>query len=292
MKYIIFQINGGAGKCVMATAVCKAIKTAYPDYKLIVFSGHSEIFINNPYVEKTLQFGGVSYFYQDYIKDKECKVFLHDPYLDNAFVSQDKHLIKVWSEMFDIPYNNEMPELYLTQREIEFYQRNINLDKPILLLQTNGGGDANVKYSWARDLPSCNVVDVINHFKDKYAICHIRRQDQQEYRDTYSISASYREIMAFTLMSSKRLLIDSMVQHFAAAFKMPSVVCWVSNKPAVFGYDLHTNIQANPFTTKPDLRNAFLTEFNIGGDASEFAYNSENEIFDTNKIITALESIK
>jgi hypothetical protein len=96
--------------------------------------------------------------------------------------------------------------------------------------------------------------------------------------------------MAITLMSSKRLLIDSLVQHFAAAFKMPSVVCWVSNSPIVFGYDLHNNIQANSFTTKPDLRNAFLTEFNIGGDASEFSYNSEDEIFDTKKIIEALES--
>lgn len=292
MEYTILQVNGGAGKCVMATALCKVIKKQYPDSKLIVLSGHSEIFINNPNVYKSLQFGTISYFYQDYIKDKKAKIFMHDPYVDDSFRTQDKHLIQVWCEMYNLPYNNEMPELYLNQREIDFYQRNVNLDKPIFLLQTNGGGDANLKYSWARDLPSTTAIDIINHYKNDYAICHVRRQDQLQYSNTYSITASYRELMAFTLLSKKRLLIDSMIQHFAAAFNLPSVVCWIANSPTVFGYDIHTNIQANSFTAKPELRNAVITEFNISGAAEEFAYNSEDEIFDTQKIITAIDNQK
>lgn len=35
-KYVIFHAEGGHGKCVAATAVCRAIKKAYPDRKLIV----------------------------------------------------------------------------------------------------------------------------------------------------------------------------------------------------------------------------------------------------------------
>ena len=36
---IIFQIDGGIGKSIAATAVCKAIKAQYPNDKLIVISG-------------------------------------------------------------------------------------------------------------------------------------------------------------------------------------------------------------------------------------------------------------
>ena len=46
---IIFQINGGIGKVVMATAVCEAIKKKYPDSKLITISGYSDFFLNNPF---------------------------------------------------------------------------------------------------------------------------------------------------------------------------------------------------------------------------------------------------
>jgi hypothetical protein len=45
----------------------------------------------------------------------------------------------------------------------------------------------------------------------------------------------------------------------------------------------------NPFTKNPETRNAFLQEFNIGGDLVEFPYNSEDEIFNVEEIIEALK---
>jgi hypothetical protein len=94
--------------------------------------------------------------------------------------------------------------------------------------------------------------------------------------------------MAVALLSQKRLVIDSFMQHALAAFRLPAVACWVVNKPKVFGYDLHTHIFANDFTTKPELRNSFLSKFNIAGDELEFPYNNETEIFNADDIIAAL----
>jgi hypothetical protein len=47
------------------------------------------------------------------------------------------------------------------------------------------------------------------------------------------------------LRSQKRLLIDSCLQHAAAAFDLPSTVCWVGTSPEVFGYNIHKNISPN-----------------------------------------------
>jgi hypothetical protein len=285
---IIFQISGGLGKSIMATAVCSAIKKKYPEADLIVVSAYADVFLNNPNVHRAYNFGGVSYFYDEFIDGKEFKVFANDPYLETAHIKQNEHLIKTWCEMFDIPYNGEQPELFLTEREKQFYQNKFTTDKPLMVIQTNGGAQTEHKYSWSRDLPSTAVIKVIEQFKDDYYIAHIRREDQLNYDNTIPITDSFRGLCILLTLSSKRLLIDSFAQHAAAALGLPSTVCWITNKPKVFGYELHDNVLSNPFTNKPELRNAYLSKFNIAGDLIEFPYNSENEIFDVEVIIESL----
>jgi hypothetical protein len=285
---IIFQISGGLGKSIMATAVCSAIKKKYPEANIIVVSAYADVFLNNPNVHRAYNFGGISYFYDEFIDGKEFKVFANDPYLETAHVKQNEHLIKTWCEMFDIPFNGEQPELFLTEREKQYYLNKFTADKPVMVIQTNGGAQTEHKYSWARDLSSTAVLKIIDQFKDDYYIAHIRREDQIGYDNTIPITDSFRGLCVLLALSSKRLLIDSFAQHAAAALNLPSTVCWIANKPKVFGYDLHDNIQANAFTNKPELRNAYLSKFNIAGDLIEFPYNSENEIFDVETIIESL----
>jgi hypothetical protein len=286
---IVFQINGGIGKCVMATAVCEAIKKQYPKSKLIVVSGYADVFLNNPHIDRSFTFGGFTYFYEEYIKNQEFKIFAHDPYLQTEHIEQKEHLIKTWCEMFGIKYNGELPKIHLTDREVNYFKQKYASDKPILLMQPNGGGDQNLKYSWARDIPYQTVMDVVNAFKDEYNIVHIKREDQLGYEGTYPATDSFRSLVVGISLSSKRFFIDSFAQHTAAGLGLSSTVCWITNKPEVFGYEIHDNIISNEFTKKPELRGAYLSQFNIGGDLLEFPYNSENEIFNSKDII---ESIK
>ena len=286
---IVFQINGGIGKCVIATAVCEAIKKEYPESKLIVISGYPDVFLNNPNVDRAFAFGGFSYFYEEYIEDKEFKIFAHDPYLQTEHVEQKEHLIKTWCEMFNIPYNGELPRIYLTDREIKFFGNKFSSDKPLFLLQTNGGAPSDMAYSWSRDMPISVANDIVNEFKDVYNIIHIRREDQIPLENTIPITDSFRALAVLISLSRKRLFIDSFCQHTAAALELPSTVCWITNKPNVFGYEIHDNIISNIFTVKPELRNAYLSKFNIGGDLLEFPYNNESEIFDANAIISSVK---
>jgi hypothetical protein len=292
MKNIVFQIDGGIGKVIASTSVAKAIKKKYPNDNLIIISGYPEVYLNNPNVYKSLQFGNISYFYTDYIENKEALLFLHNPYLEVDYVQENKHLIQVWCEMFDLEYNGEMPEIYLTKRELDFYQHKYKSDKPLFLMQTNGGASADIKYSFARDLPIGIVEKVIERYKNDFNIVHVRREDQIGYANTTPIHAHFREILALTLLTSKRLLIDSFLQHACASMGLKSSVCWITNSPKVLGYELHDNILANPFTHQPELKNSYLSKFNIGGDPIEFPYKSEDDIFDIEKIFASLDKQK
>jgi hypothetical protein len=286
---IIFQINGGIGKCVMATAVCEAIKKQYPDCKLIVVSGYADAFLNNPFVDRALTFGSFNYFYEDYVKGQEVKVFAHDPYLETEHIQQREHLIKTWCEMFGLTYSGEQPKIYLTDREVNHFKQKYASDKPLLVMQPNGGGDQNLKYSWSRDIPYQNVVDVVDAFKEDYNIVHIKREDQPGYENAWPATDTFRSLVVGISLSSKRFFIDSFAQHVAAGLGLTSTVCWIVNKPQVFGYEIHDNILHNPFTKKPELKNAYLQQFNIGGDLLEFPFNSESEIFNSQDIIDSIK---
>lgn len=286
---IIFQINGGIGKVIAATAVCKSIKVKYPDARLIVVSGYPDVFLGNPNVDRAYAFGQQAYFYKEYIENQEIMVFAHDPYVEAKHIKQEEHLIETWCKLYNLPITKTVGELFLTQREIDFFSKKFLSDKPILLLQTNGGAESDIKYSWARDIPSYVVENIIYEFKNDYNIVHMRRDDQLQYEGTFGVSDTFRALLVLIQLSEKRLLMDSFGQHAAAALSKPSTVLWIVNSPNVFGYDQHTNIIANPETIKPELRNSYLNKYNISGDLVEFPYNKESEIFNVDDVIKSLK---
>jgi hypothetical protein len=289
---IIFQIDGGIGKSIMATAVCEAIKKQYPKDNLIVISAYPEVFICNPNVDKCLSHNNLNYFYQDFIEGKKVKAFLHNPYMETSHIQQECHLIQTWCEMFGVKYNREMPKLYLSNREINFYSQQYKSEKPIMVLQTNGGGaDQPLKYSWMRDIPNETAQEVVNHFANDYTIVHLRREDQLPLENTTPVTADFRALAVLIQLSEKRLFMDSFAQHTAKAMDLKSVVCWIGNKSSVFGYESNINIQANKETAVPELKQSVFSKYNITGNLFEFPYENESEIFSTENIINALTEL-
>ena len=292
MANIIFQIDGGIGKSVMATGVCEAIKKQYPQDTLIVITGYPEVFLCNPHVDKCFNHANMQYFYKDYVDGKDVKAFLHNPYLESNFIMRKEHLLETWCKMFGIEYNNEQPKIYLTDREINFYSKQFTSDKPIFALQTNGGGgNQPIKYSWARDIPNCVVEEVIKEYSKEYNILHIRREDQIGFQNTIPVQADFRALVVLIKLSKKRLFMDSFAQHTSKALDLSSVVLWITNTPTQFGYDTHKNIEAREENATPELRHSIFSKYNIGGDLLEFPYEREEDIFNVDEVLEALKTI-
>ena len=286
---IIFQINGGIGKCIMGTAICEILKKKYPESKLIVVSGYPDVFLNNPFVDRAYNFGEHKYFYSDYIENDDFKIFAHDPYLDTEHLKSEEHVIQTWCKLFDLEYNGEKTNIFITEREQQFYSKKYITDKPIMVIQTSGGVEQDIKYSWARDIPNHIAQQVVDKLKYAYTIFHIRRDDQLALRDTVQLTDSFRAVATVISISSKRLFMDSFAQHAASALEMSSTVLWVANSPKVFGYGLNKNIIHNEFTKKPELKLSYLNKFNILGEPIEFPFNSESEIFSIEDVLKSLE---
>ncbi len=286
---IIFQIDGGLGKHIMATAMVKVLRKRYKNSHIVVSAAYPDVFLNNPHINECFNTNQMNGAYLKYVKDKDCKIFVADPYHHTSFITEKEHLYKTWCKIYGLHYNNEQPEIYLTQPEKDYFSPFYNTDKPIMVIQPNGGPSTQpFKYSWTRDIPESTVNEIIQHYKDSYSIVHIKREDQYLYPDTMQALDGFRSIAILLQLSKKRLLIDSFGQHLAAALNLKSTVCWVTTKPKIFGYKLHDNIQANPFTKEPQIQNTVYQPFDLSQDIHSIPYYNLDEIFDTNKIIESI----
>jgi ADP-heptose:LPS heptosyltransferase len=287
---IIFSVEGGLGKSIMATAILKVIKKEHKKANIIVITGYPDVFIGNPNANKVLHQQQAVGLYKSYIQNKDTKVFISDPYSTSDFITESNHLLKIWCDMYGLKYNGELPEIFLSKGEKEYFAPFYKLDKPIMAIQPNGGALGQpLKYSWTRDLPASVVNEVVSQFKDNYAILHIKRDDQLTYENTIGALDSWRSIAIMLTLSTKRLLIDSSSMHVATALNLPSVVGWIGTNPRVFGYDLHTNIMANEPTKEINVESNSYTKHLLYEDISTLPYNNFNEIFDTQRIINALK---
>ena len=297
MKYSIFHLQGGIGKHVAATAVARVIKNNHPDRKLIVVCAYPDIFINLPFVDRVFTLGNTSYFYQEFVQDKDSILFHHEPYYTTNHIHKRKKLIENWCDMYGLKYSGEQPELKFNKLQYDISKSFWGRKKPIMFLHTNGGMMTNdaKPYAWTRDMPVDVAQELVDHYKKDYHIYQVTKlnspklQGAEHIFATQQQSLSLMELFSILLHSKKRILIDSCLQHAAAAMKRKSTVLWNGTSPKVFGYDLHENICTDiPYNFK--LPGSYLFDFDFNGNEVEYPFTDEVKLFDINKIIESVDN--
>ena len=286
-KYIIWHIEGGLGKNVEATSLMKKLKERHPNRKLIVVASYPEIFLNNPHIDRVYRVGNTQYFYDDYIKDKDTIIYRHEAYYETNHILRRKHLIDNWCQLMDLEYDGQIPEVTFNfvQKRNSFKW---NREKPILVIQTNGGPLASeTEYSWTRDLPFQVALSIAEKYKETHHIIQICKPNSRKLDNVEVIDneMSSMELFGLLLHSDKRIFIDSCLQHAAAGLNLPSTVFWIGTSPKNFGYVMHNNIVANPPSGDVKLINSYLFDYAFDGVVHECPYMTLEEIFDIPKIL-------
>lgn len=294
-KYLVWHIEGGLGKNIAATALCESIKLTYPDRKLILVVSHPEAFLNNPFADRVYFIGNKSYFYEDYIKDKDTLIFKQEPYNQTDHILRKKHLINNWCDILNVPYTGQQPQIFVNMAQkmtTGLWLRN----KPTMVIQTNGGPLTGQKYgySWSRDIPYDYAQQIVDKYKNDYHVFQITRPDSQKLEGVEVVdkAMSNMELFALLVNAKKRVLIDSCMQHTAAAFKLPSTVLWVGTSPKVFGYNIHNNIMANPPKNGGlKLIDSYIFDYNLDGVLHECPYIDASEMFNINDIYNSINKL-
>lgn len=298
-KYCIFQVQGGLGKHIAATAVAQVIKRTYPDRELIAVVAWPELWANLPFVHRVFPLGQTSYFYDEYIDGKDSLIFAQEPYFTTTHINKTHSLVESWCNMFGLEYQGEQPVLKINIEQKKairnFYEPKLE-GKPFLLLHTNGGLFTNERpYCWSRDMPIEIATKVAKHFQKSHFIMQMTRPKSPvinvEGVFVRSEQLSNTELCGLLELTDKRLLIDSSLQHAAAAFKLPSTVLWNATSSTIFGHKLHDNIQAKPKPMKP-LPGSYLFDYQFDANENEFPYEEDDldDLFNIDQIIASLEA--
>jgi hypothetical protein len=232
------------------------------------------------------------YFYDDFINGKDTIIFKQEPYFTTDHIHKNLPLIETWCKVHGLKYSGEKPELIFNIRQQQLGFRKWKRDRPVMVIQTNGGPmkDQPFPYSWTRDMPWPIANQIVQAFASQYHIIQICRQPDQGISGAEVITEnlSNMELMSLLLQSQKRVLIDSCLQHAAAAVNLPSTVLWIGTSPKIFGYDLHTNILANlPDSKLPD---SYLFDYNFHGMVHECPLLDLN-IFDESEVLNSINAI-
>ena len=296
-KYSIFQCQGGLGKHIAATAVAQAIKAAHPDRELIVVCAWPELWASLPFVYRVFPLGNTSYFYDEYIDGKDSLIFGNEPYFTTTHINKTLPLVESWCNLYQIPYNGEQPMVRINPEQKKairaFYEPKFE-GKPFLLVHTNGGLFTNERpFSWARDMPFDVATKVANHFKKSHFVMQLTRPSSPKIEGVFvrHEQLSNTELVGLLELTDKRLLIDSSLQHGAAAFGLPSTVLWNATSSVIFGHKLHDNIQAKAKPTK-SLPGSYLFDYQFDGNENEFPYEEDDlkDLYNVDQIIASVEA--
>ena len=278
------------GKNVAATALLPYLKNKYSDRRLIVVASWPEIFLNHPSIDRLYPMGNIPHFYDDYIHNKDTIVFQHEAYNQTAHVHKSKHLIHNWCDLMDLNYEEQSmtPQIVLNYAQQQLPTKWVR-NKPTMVLHTNGGPMQGQKYSynWTRDMPYDLTNSIVERFSPNYHIFQVCRKESPTVNGVERVDEQMSGLELFSILagSDRRVLIDSCLQHAAAAFKLKSTVLWVGTSPKVFGYNIHKNISAKKPNLKNQRINSYMFDYQFENNIHECPYLSSDEMFDFNYIL-------
>jgi len=297
-KYAIVQISGGLGKHIALTAGLQVIKNNYPDRDIIAVVAWPELFASLPFVHRVYPLGNTSYFYDTYIQDQDSLIFAQEVYFTTPHIMKQKPMIESWCQMYGLTYGNEQPVLKINpeqRRTIKNFYDPVFEGKELMIIHTNGGLFTSERpYAWPRDLPFDVASKVAKHFKQKgMFVMQVTKPASPKIPDVFvrNEQLSNTELCGLVELSSKRLLIDSSLQHTAAAFSLPSTVLWNATSSVIFGHKIHDNVQAKPKPAK-SLPGSYLFDYQFDSNENEFPYEEEDlkDLFNVDQVIASLEN--
>jgi hypothetical protein len=198
-----------------------------------------------------------------------------------------KHLIENWCNLLGIEYTNQYPVLnfnLVQQRLANMWKR----EKPVLVIQTNGGPfNSGLIYSWTRDIPFDVALLIAEKYSKTHHIIQVCKPSSRKLPNVEVLEEQMSSMEMFLLLAiaDKRILIDSCLQHAAAALNVESDVFWIGTSPKNFGYVLHNNIVANPPTNVTKMIDSYLFDYSFDGVTHECPYFTIEEMFNVSEII-------
>ena len=301
---LVLIVSGGIGRNIMATAVVRNLKRAYPKKNIIVLAGCPDIFLKNPNVRRVINIGQPSFFYEDFILRSKSIVLNVEPYQSFNYLYKHKHFVECWCEMIGISCKDVYPEIYFSENEQRMAQLYLDkFDREMVLIQHIGGKipkDKSEKEDitsksgmYKRSLPNKVTQKLAKGLIDRgFMVGSVQHENQFCPSQAEKIQFPIRAILALIPHVAEVISIDSFVQHGTAAFKKKSLVLWGGTNPKVLGYPHNLNLTRkvcdNPMCHRP---NSYLFDIEPTGFMWDCPFNDKCMEYSAEEILKSFDEM-
>lgn len=272
----LLHIQGGIGKCIMATAVIRSYKKANPGQEILVISGYPEVFVNNPDVSRNLSFN-TPYLWKDYYSQPDVRIYAGDPYFSSSWIkNEEKHLIDIWCEEIGVPSVQKTPLLFFSGPEVDELQKMIQTDKPLVVVQSTGGANAAAR-AWSRNPPTVEFDEFLGTYKDTHFVVHLCVPETPPLQNVHQRIDNLNRRQAIMLIHycNEFVGIDSFGMHARAAnpnTRSTTIFLPLAESVKRLGYDKFRNI-----TPRAEVQNALKNSQDYFANIFKFSIDSASE---------------
>lgn len=256
----LFVVEGGLGKTVMATAICKRLKEKYN--VVYAVSPYVDVLQACSYVDKAFPLsplsGGV---YEDIIKDEDVDIFWNEPYSEQDFIRKKIHLFNAWCRVCRLEeYTYPMKVTPVLDRIEDVFpscgiqaKQFVTQHPKFAIIQISGGQSplqVMPEYPNAqeqglkRNYPIEKANELVALYKEKFPDTEVFQYglaNEPRIKDTQLVEFPYLTWALIAKSAQYVFCIDSSLQHLCASQGVACNVLWAETKPEHFGYDLHRN---------------------------------------------------
>ncbi|HZS43110.1 MAG TPA: hypothetical protein VFA52_02735 [Candidatus Paceibacterota bacterium] len=242
-KYLLFEVVGDPSKDLAGTAVVSNLALKYPDRKIIVTTLFPEVWLHHPSVFRVYKLGNTQYFFDDYIEKKDTLIFRLDPFLTENFIYRRKHIIEIWSDLCNVPYEIKIPQIYFTAREREATEKMTKRPKPLFFFETRALLNTPPFDIWKavpkiNSLPFSTIMAVVTAMqKEGFHPIHIKRLDEPELSGIEWINLPIRQLLCAVKLGAENLFLNSFMMQAAAADMAAATIISDPADWRVWGYE-------------------------------------------------------
>jgi ADP-heptose:LPS heptosyltransferase len=237
---------GGIGDALLMTPSLRAMATADPTRKIIVWSqnpGHESVFRYNPFISSFRYVGWIAKTLYRATAARRWLPYVHTDYsrtMPSLLYSQGAaHII---AEILGTSVQDDKPELFLSATEISTASGTVNkLKRPLIAMHVCAASSPNKHW----DIANWEKLVARNA---NLTFVQIGKRNEPVVRGARALTGiGLRATFAIIRMCDAFVGVDSGLGHAATALQTPAIILFGATTPIIWGHDRNVNLYSHRY---------------------------------------------
>ena len=253
IPYLVIFTDFGQGDCICSTVAIRNARKKYPKIPIIVASVYPDIYFNNPNITTLYRLGMLTDLYEKWIKpatsvDQVYNIKIYERPWQRLYTKPISHLM---CEIMNVPFDNDTPELFLTESEEEFGSDFVNsYKKPVIIIQCESA-----RPPLQGNKKMINEKDMVDDWWDKFAAIASEKYDiiqvgcseeklVKGLKTSLLGKTTIRQTFSIVKYCHSFVCIDSILGHIGPAVGKKGIVMFGRSRVKTLAHDSNINVIA------------------------------------------------